>query len=78
MVFGGATITQAGTLLGMVMVGLLAQWPFLAQRPSKHDEPPSSALAAPSNEVWERVRTYPGVKGSTGNRYEHALGLVPD
>jgi len=41
-------MTQAGTLLGMVMVGLLAQWPFLAARRSKQDEMPSSALAAPS------------------------------
>jgi hypothetical protein len=44
-------MTQAGTLLGMVMVGLLAQWPFLAAavaRQSKQDEPPSSALAVPS------------------------------
>jgi hypothetical protein len=42
-------MTQAGTLLALVMMGLLAQWPFLAQRPSKQDEPPSSALAAPAN-----------------------------
>lgn len=35
------------------------------------------ALAAPSNEAWERVRAYPGLKGSVGSRYEHALGLVP-
>jgi hypothetical protein len=41
-------MTQAGTLIGMVMMGLLAQWPFLAQRPSKQDEMPSSALAAPA------------------------------
>jgi hypothetical protein len=40
--------TQAGTLAGMVMMGLLAQWPFLGQRPSKQDEMPSSALAAPA------------------------------
>jgi hypothetical protein len=32
----------------MVMVGLLSQWPFLAARPSKQDEPVSSALAAPA------------------------------
>ncbi|MGW0494127.1 antibiotic biosynthesis monooxygenase [Streptomyces sp. NPDC003007] len=36
------------------------------------------ALAAPASEAWERVRAYPGMKGSTGSRYEHALGLVPD
>jgi hypothetical protein len=41
-------MTQAGTLLGMVMVGLLAQWPFLAARQAKQDELPSSALAVPS------------------------------
>ncbi|MFF8019129.1 hypothetical protein [Streptomyces sp. NPDC007929] len=35
------------------------------------------ALAAPASEMWERVRTYPGVKGSVGGRYRHALGLVP-
>jgi quinol monooxygenase YgiN len=41
------------------------------------------ALAAPGEGVgsptdqWERVRTYPGVKGFTAARYTHALGLVP-
>ncbi|KMS80016.1 hypothetical protein ACH49_09925 [Streptomyces leeuwenhoekii] len=41
------------------------------------------ALAAPgrgigaATELWERVRTYPGVTGFTGSRYDHALGLVP-
>ena len=41
-------MTQAGMLVGLVMAGLLAQWPFLGQRLSKHDEMPSSALAAPA------------------------------
>ncbi|MFF7487912.1 hypothetical protein [Streptomyces luteogriseus] len=36
------------------------------------------ALAAPPSRSWERVRTYPGLKGSVGSRYEHALGLVPE
>jgi hypothetical protein len=36
------------------------------------------ALAAPSTDSWERVRTYPGLQGVTGSRYEHVLGLVPD
>ncbi|MFE6283844.1 antibiotic biosynthesis monooxygenase [Streptomyces sp. NPDC057877] len=42
-----------------------------------------AALAAPGAGIgtpsphWERVRTYPGVRGSTVSRYEHALGLVP-
>ncbi|CAL9556815.1 hypothetical protein SUDANB6_04580 [Streptomyces sp. enrichment culture] len=41
------------------------------------------ALAAPgrglgaATELWERVRTYPGVTGSTVGRYDHAVGLVP-
>ncbi|MET9765636.1 antibiotic biosynthesis monooxygenase [Streptomyces sp. NPDC006372] len=35
------------------------------------------ALAAPVTDAWERVRTYPGVKGSSVSRYRHALGLVP-
>lgn len=41
------------------------------------------ALAAPGEGVgsptkqWERVRTYPGVKSFTADRYTHALGLVP-
>ncbi|MEU3250353.1 antibiotic biosynthesis monooxygenase [Streptomyces sp. NPDC006997] len=35
------------------------------------------SLAAPSSPRWERVRTLPGVRGVTGTRYEHALGLVP-
>ncbi|MEG8280176.1 antibiotic biosynthesis monooxygenase [Streptomyces sp. AHA2] len=35
------------------------------------------ALAAPSTDVWERVRTYDGVTGFAGSRYAHALGLVP-
>jgi MFS family permease len=41
-------LSQAGTLVGLVMVGLLAQWPFLAHRLSKQDEMPSSRLAAPA------------------------------
>jgi len=41
-------MSQAGTLIGLAMVGLLAQWPFLAARTRPHDEPPSSALAAPA------------------------------
>lgn len=40
--------TQAGMLLGLVMVGLLAQWPFLRPRMSREDALPSSALAAPA------------------------------
>lgn len=41
------------------------------------------ALAAPGDGVgsasaqWERVRNWPGLKSSTVNRYDHALGLVP-
>ncbi|MFJ7766977.1 antibiotic biosynthesis monooxygenase [Streptomyces sp. NPDC097107] len=41
------------------------------------------ALAAPGDGVgsapaqWERVRNWPGLKRSTVNRYDHALGLVP-
>ncbi len=35
------------------------------------------ALAAPGTDAWERVRMYPGVKGTGGSRYRHALGLVP-
>lgn len=41
------------------------------------------ALAAPGEGVgrgsarWERVRNWPGVKSSTVDRYDHALGLVP-
>ncbi|MET9389364.1 antibiotic biosynthesis monooxygenase [Streptomyces sp. NPDC006624] len=35
------------------------------------------ALAAPSGEAWERVRTYPGVVGFAGSRYAHVLGLLP-
>ncbi|WP_328656861.1 antibiotic biosynthesis monooxygenase [Streptomyces sp. NBC_00334] len=40
------------------------------------------ALAAPGEGVgpgtapWERVRNWPGLKSSTVNRYDHALGLV--
>ncbi|MGW6905614.1 antibiotic biosynthesis monooxygenase [Streptomyces sp. NPDC054940] len=41
------------------------------------------ALAAPGDgigsatEQWHRVQTWPGLKGSTVSRYDHALGLVP-
>ncbi|MEU1937243.1 antibiotic biosynthesis monooxygenase [Streptomyces coeruleorubidus] len=41
------------------------------------DQAYDEALAAPGTDTWERVRTYPGVKGSSGSRYRHALGLVP-
>lgn len=36
------------------------------------------AVAAPEKEAWERVRTYPGVKGFAGSRFTHAVGLVPE
>lgn len=42
------------------------------------------ALAAPGDgigsptELWRRVQTWPGLKSGTVNRYEYALGLVPD
>jgi hypothetical protein len=32
---------------------------------------------APTPE-WERVRTFPGLKGFTASRYTYALGLLPD
>ncbi|MGW7569700.1 antibiotic biosynthesis monooxygenase [Streptomyces tendae] len=41
------------------------------------------ALTAPGDGVgsstsqWERVQTWPGLKSSTVNRYDHVLGLVP-
>ncbi|MYR40637.1 antibiotic biosynthesis monooxygenase [Streptomyces sp. SID5910] len=41
------------------------------------------ALAAPGDGVgsataaWERVQNWPGLKSSTVERYDHALGLVP-
>ncbi|MFE6173812.1 antibiotic biosynthesis monooxygenase [Streptomyces sp. NPDC056464] len=44
----------------------------------------ADALAAPgdgvgsANEAWERVQSWPGLKGSTVSRYEYALGLVPE
>lgn len=44
----------------------------------------ADALAAPGNgigsatELWRRVQNWPGVKGGSVSRYEHALGLVPD
>ncbi|GAA3194479.1 MULTISPECIES: antibiotic biosynthesis monooxygenase [Streptomyces] len=43
----------------------------------------ADALAAPGEGIgsgsaaWRRVQTWPGLKGSTVRRYEHALGLVP-
>ncbi|MGW0712759.1 antibiotic biosynthesis monooxygenase [Streptomyces sp. NPDC002643] len=43
-----------------------------------------AAMAAPGDGVgspgplWDRVRTWPGLKGSTVTRYAYALGLVPD
>ncbi|CCK30965.1 hypothetical protein BN159_6586 [Streptomyces davaonensis JCM 4913] len=36
-----------------------------------------AVIDAPETPEWERVRTYPGVKGFTGSRYRHSLGLVP-
>jgi heme-degrading monooxygenase HmoA len=42
------------------------------------------ALAAPGDgvgsatELWRRVQTWPGMKGGSVSRYDHALGLVPD
>ncbi|MHC3468528.1 antibiotic biosynthesis monooxygenase [Streptomyces sp. 7R007] len=38
---------------------------------------PGEGIGTPTKR-WERVRTYPGVKGFAPSRYEHALGLVPD
>jgi len=38
---------------------------------------PGEGIGSPT-ELWERVRTYPGFKGSTISRYDHALGLVPE
>jgi len=41
------------------------------------------AIAAPGDGIgsataqWERVQTWPGLKGSTVSRYDHAVGLVP-
>ncbi|MFK4106470.1 antibiotic biosynthesis monooxygenase [Streptomyces sp. NPDC019531] len=37
---------------------------------------PGEGIGSPT-ELWERVRTYPGFKGSTIDRYDHVLGLVP-
>ncbi|MFE2045244.1 hypothetical protein ACFXAZ_30875 [Streptomyces sp. NPDC059477] len=37
---------------------------------------PGEGIGSPSA-AWERVRTYPGVKGFTGERFRHVLGLVP-
>ncbi|MFE1755273.1 antibiotic biosynthesis monooxygenase, partial [Streptomyces anandii] len=45
--------------------------------------PHIDALAAPGDGVgsataaWERVQNWPGLKSSTVERYDHALGLVP-
>lgn len=42
------------------------------------------ALAAPGDGVgspsalWQRVQTWPGLKGSTVKRYEYTLGLLPE
>ncbi|MGW7302694.1 antibiotic biosynthesis monooxygenase [Streptomyces sp. NPDC054829] len=36
-----------------------------------------AAIAGPESPEWGRVRTFPGVKGFTGSRYRHALGLEP-
>ncbi|MFB7932433.1 antibiotic biosynthesis monooxygenase [Streptomyces sp. NPDC056039] len=41
------------------------------------DQAYDDALAAPGSDAWERVRGYPGMTGSSGSRYRHALGLVP-
>ncbi|KPI12916.1 Antibiotic biosynthesis monooxygenase [Actinobacteria bacterium OK074] len=41
------------------------------------------ALAAPGDGIgsataaWERVQTWPGLKGTTVSRFDHAVGLVP-
>jgi quinol monooxygenase YgiN len=37
---------------------------------------PGEGIGAPTD-LWERARTYPGVKGFSVRRYDHALGLVP-
>lgn len=43
----------------------------------------AEALAAPGDgvgsatELWRRVQNWPGLKGSTVSRYDHALGLLP-
>lgn len=43
----------------------------------------AEALAAPGDgvgsatELWHRVQNWPGLKGSTVSRYDHALGLLP-
>ncbi|MEU6349419.1 antibiotic biosynthesis monooxygenase [Streptomyces sp. NPDC047072] len=37
---------------------------------------PGEGIGSPT-ELWQRVRTYPGFKGSTISRYRHALGLIP-
>jgi hypothetical protein len=42
------------------------------------DEAYDKAIAAPVDAEWERVRTYPGIKGFTGSRYTHTVGLVSD
>ncbi|WP_338898962.1 antibiotic biosynthesis monooxygenase [Streptomyces sp. TG1A-60] len=38
---------------------------------------PGEGVGSPS-ELWRRVQTWPGLKGSTVDRYTYALGLVPD
>lgn len=43
----------------------------------ENDQSYDTAIEAPETPEWARVRTYPGIKGFTGSRYRHALGLVP-
>ncbi|MFE0674952.1 hypothetical protein [Streptomyces sp. NPDC058867] len=43
----------------------------------ENDRAYDEAIGGPESPPWERVRTYPGVKGFSGSRYRHALGLVP-
>jgi quinol monooxygenase YgiN len=37
---------------------------------------PGEGIGAPTGQ-WDRVRTHPAVKGFTGTRYRHAVGLLP-
>ncbi|CAM5261278.1 antibiotic biosynthesis monooxygenase [Streptomyces fumanus] len=37
---------------------------------------PGEGIGSPTD-LWDRVRTHPDVRGFTGSRYDHALGLVP-
>ncbi len=41
------------------------------------DQAYDEAVDVPESPEWERVRTYPGLKGFTGSRYRYALGLIP-